>query len=353
MDRLATFVVEDVIPAFNSFVEKYGPAITKTFRDLSEFIATNVVPILRDHLIPFIQRVAEFIGERLVPVIRDIAVKTLDGLRKVFEAVSQKIRDNQDNIDKLVGFLRDFGGFVQQYVAPVLITVLGKAFDFVAKAIGPVIDVIFDLIGVFATLGSFVIKIASSVLGAIEGMVNGFIKIINGVISVANKIPGIDIGEVGEVNIPRPSLGVAPPAPVRTPTVPSGVTDSFQRTIAPLGSPSFTPGVDEGLDEEDEEDGRGGGRGGGRRRGAGGGGGGGGGVGGAVDMSFSGSLLNNAFLQGNSAYEPDQGGTPSGFGVVNVTVNTVSADSNLPNLIVDALQRYNLVNGPIDISVID
>jgi hypothetical protein len=226
--------------------------------------------------------------------------------------------------------------------------VLGKAFDFVAKAIGPVIDVIFDLIGVFATLGSFVIKIASSVLGAIEGMVNGFIKIINSVIGAANKIPGIAIDKVGDVNIPRPSLGVAPPAPVRTPTVPSGVTDSFQRSIAPIGLPSFTPGVDEGLEEEDEEEG---GRGGG-------------GKGGTVKIApvsmegqvrttggipegFGGGAGTGAVL-GTAAVLDGMTGGPS---VVNVTINTVSADANLPTLIVEALQQYNLVNGPIDVAV--
>jgi len=36
---------------------------------------------------------------------------------------------------------------------------------------------------------------------------------------------------------------------------------------------------------------------------------------------------------------------------VNITVNTVSADANLPNLIVDALQQYNLVSGPLDVQI--
>jgi hypothetical protein len=38
-------------------------------------------------------------------------------------------------------------------------------------------------------------------------------------------------------------------------------------------------------------------------------------------------------------------------GVVNVVVNTVSADANLPNLIVEALQTYNLTSGPIDVAI--
>ena len=36
---------------------------------------------------------------------------------------------------------------------------------------------------------------------------------------------------------------------------------------------------------------------------------------------------------------------------VSITVNTVSADANLPNLIVDALQQYNLVSGPLDVQI--
>jgi len=38
-------------------------------------------------------------------------------------------------------------------------------------------------------------------------------------------------------------------------------------------------------------------------------------------------------------------------GGVNIVVNTVSADANLPNLIVEALQQYNLTSGPIDVAI--
>jgi hypothetical protein len=36
---------------------------------------------------------------------------------------------------------------------------------------------------------------------------------------------------------------------------------------------------------------------------------------------------------------------------VNITVNTVTADANLPNLIVESLQRYNLISGPVDVQI--
>jgi hypothetical protein len=38
-------------------------------------------------------------------------------------------------------------------------------------------------------------------------------------------------------------------------------------------------------------------------------------------------------------------------GTVNITVNTVTADAELPNLIVEALQQYNLTSGPLDVEI--
>jgi hypothetical protein len=36
---------------------------------------------------------------------------------------------------------------------------------------------------------------------------------------------------------------------------------------------------------------------------------------------------------------------------VNITVNAVTADAGLPNLIVEQLQLYNLISGPLDVQV--
>lgn len=60
--------------------------------------------------------------------------------------------------------------------------------------------------------------------------------------------------------------------------------------------------------------------------------------GGAIDSSYSGDIFSLEALAARAS-------------VVNITVNTVSADANLPNLIVDALQQYNLVSGPIDVAI--
>lgn len=344
LSKIAEFIINDVVPAFQRIVEKYGPMLADVFQKIADFIGEKVVPVMRDKLIPFIQRVAEFIGEKLVPVIRDVAIKVFEGLRDIFEKVTEKIQDNQDNIRKITDFFRTLVDFVVQKVAPVLGVVLSKAFDVVGAAIGPVIDVVFDLMGVFADLGKFILKIAGFVLDVIEGMVNGVIDGINLLIRVLNKIPGINIGEIGNVSFTLPNLGNAPTAPSATGT--SG-PDAVERRLAAM-TPS---GFDFSFGGTD---------------GGGGGGGGGGGskkpqkptpvdmtgqvtIFGGTDISGGGGGGFGAIMDTMAFLDGLTGGAPTV--VNNVTVNTVTADANLPNLIVDALQQYNITSGPIDVAI--
>ena len=347
MDNLANFIVEKLIPFFNQISEKYGPKVREAFAAISAFVTDRLVPAVRDRLLPIFQRVAEFIQDRLVPVIRDVAIKVFEGLSRIFEIVSQKIQENSGNIEKMRGFFADLIKFVTTYVAPVLTKVLSVAFDVVGAAIGPVIDVVFRLMGALASLGSFVLKIAGFLVKTFELAVNGVIDIVNFAIRQANKInPFGQIDEIGNISISS-GFGAAPTAPA----APSGATsgpDLVERRLAgmsPAGAGLVIPSLG-GLDD-DEEDGGGGGRG-GRRRGDGGGG-----------------LIGQGGRGGESVFSPGLGGVDlSGFQLgplspadmaalsqINITVNTVSADANLPNLIVDALQQYNLIAGPIDVQI--
>jgi hypothetical protein len=346
LSKIAEFIVEDVVPAFQKLVDKYGPALAAIFEKIAIFIGDKVVPVIRDRLLPFIQQVAEFIGEKLVPVIRDVAIKVFDGLRQIFEKVSDKIQENSGNIEKMRDFFGDLIKFVTTYVAPTLTKVLGVAFDVVGKAIGPVIDVVFTFMGALSSLGSFVLKIAGFLVGTFEKAVNGIIDVVNFAIRQANKLnPFSDIPEIGKVSISS-SFGAAPSAP----SAPgAAVPDRLDRMESGASSmPSFTiPPV-----------------GGGTSTGAGGGGGGGGGAA-ATPFDPSAYDAKNRFYTMpaelssaygvksrfyeipsalDAAYAPKQA-------IYNVTVNTVTADANLPNLVVEALQTYNLVSGPLDVQI--
>jgi hypothetical protein len=346
LSKIAQFIVEDVVPAFQKLVDKYGPALAAIFEKIAIFIGDKVVPVIRDRLLPFIQQVAEFIGEKLVPVIRDVAIKVFDGLRQIFEKVSDKIQENSGNIQKMRDFFGDLIKFVTTYVAPTLTKVLGVAFDVVGKAIGPVIDVVFTFMGALSSLGSFVLKIAGFLVGTFEKAVNGIIDVVNFAIRQANKLnPFENIPEIGKVSISS-SFGAAPSAP----SAPgAAVPDRLDRMESGASSmPSFTiPPVGGGTST--------------------GGGAGGGGGGAAATSPFDPSAydaknryytmpaeLSSAYAAKSRFYE-----IPSALdaayapkqAIYNVTVNTVTADANFPSLVVEALQTYNLVSGPLDVQI--
>jgi len=340
LSKIAEFIVNDVVPAFGRIVDKYGPALAEIFEKIAAFIGEKVVPVMRDRLIPFIQQVAEFIGEKLVPVIRDVAIKVFDGLRRIFEIVSDKIEENRDKIANIIDFYRQLSNFIIDRVAPILVRTLGVAFEIVAKAIGPVIDIVFTLMSAFADLYKFLLKVAGGVLDVIEGMVNGVVDGVNLMIRALNALPGIDIDPIGKVNITLPSLpspaGVAAPTAFSGNTRETGITPTVPTITVPgLAATVTTP------------------TGGGSR--------GGGGKGGEADESLREGMV--TILPSTEVFGAAGGG---GFGaamgnealldgmtggVVNVVVNTVSADANLPNLIVEALQTYNLTSGPIDVAI--
>jgi len=339
LSKIAEFIVKDVVPAFQRIVDKYGPAMAAIFEKIADFIGNKVVPVIRDRLLPFIQQTAEFIGEKLVPIIRDVAIKVFEGLRDIFQKVSEKIQQNSGNIEKMKDFFSDLIKFVTTYVAPVLTKVLGKAFDIVAEAIGPVIDVVFNLMGALSSLGSFVLKIAGFLVKTFEAAINGVIDVVNFAIRQANRLnPFSDIPEIGKVSISS-SFGAAPTAPSRGPAIDvSGVTDSFDRFNAGVNTLPNIPTIPAPTVTTPP----GGGGGGSSRRSGGGG-----------DMTIqpfdpsaydAKSRYYEIPAALDAAYAPKQA-------IYNVTVNTVTTDGEFPNKIVEALQTYNLVSGPLDVQI--
>lgn len=341
IEKFATFIMDELVPAFQTLVDKYGPAVASALQRIGDFVGEKVVPVIRDFLLPTLETLFSVFATKIVPVIRDVAVKVFEGLSRIFDIVRTKVEENSETIENLREFFVAIVSFVQKYVAPTLINVLGAAFTVVAKLVGPLIDVLFTLMGALADVGKFLLKIAGFVIRTFEGMVNGVIDGVNLAIRLLNKLPGVSIDEIGSVSFGGASFGNAPTAPTAAaPTAFAGSTIRMDGLEVPNIPTVTIPGV-----ETPPAAAEGGGKGGGAAKpipvdmtgfvgispstNIGGGGGGG----------FGAAMGTEALLDGLTG------------GVVNITVNTVTADANLPTLIVEALQTYNLQNGPVDVQI--
>lgn len=90
-------------------------------------------------------------------------------------------------------------------------------FSGVGKFFGGIWDIIKEKFGKIGsaignTIGDAFKKVVNSIIGFAENTINGFIRAINLAIKLINKIPGVEIGLLGELSIPRLAKGaVIPP----------------------------------------------------------------------------------------------------------------------------------------------
>ena len=347
--NLADFALNNIGPALADLADRIGPFLADAIAKTSRFINDTLIPAFERYLIPVIERViaiwndylipgfvrfVEFFREVLIPILLASAIPIFEGFQKIIEIVAEKVNQNRDTFVKLGQFLETFFIFIRDKVAPVFSKVLVVAFELVGKAIGPVIDFIFDFIDAFVELGKFVLKVAGVVVNIIESMVNGIIAGVNFAIDALNKLPKIDIENVGEISINLPTIS-APTTPGSTFNAPS-LADRIDAPKPSTGS-GFGSGLGSGL---------------GSGSGSGGSGGGGGGIGGGRDLV----TIQNAEVGALTTFGVAERIAAMASGrtqaaPVNITVNTVTADSNLPTLIVEQLQRYNLISGPVDVQI--
>lgn len=351
--NLGDFFLTKLVPIITDLADKIGPFLADAISHVTDFINDQLVPAFDRYLIPVVKTLTKFFTDNLVPAFRffadlivnylvpivmTVAIPIFEGLRKIFDIIVEKIDENRESFRKYGELLLQFYGFIRDRIAPILGKVLAVAFDIVAKAIGPVIDVVFNLLDAFVSLGKFVINIAETVLNVIEAMVNGIISGVNFAIKALNLLPGVEIDVIGNVSISLPSIS-APSSPSGTDFDAPGRADRID-TPGTISTPGFTV-PDVSLP---------GGGGGGSSRG--GGGGGSAGIGIPDQTIFStpetSALTTFGMAERIAAMESARA---SQAAPVNITVNTVTADANLPNLIVESLQRYNLISGPVDVQI--
>jgi len=147
-------------------------------------------------LLPIIQKLVEFVVNEVVPALGKFA--------QFFKPITDAIANNKEEFATFIAF-------IQKYVVPVLVDVLGGAFKVVGQIAGGIINVI------------------GAVIGGLNSLIAGAVAGINALIRVYNSIPFLpNVGLISAPSISVPSVSI--------PSVSSGVV------VPKVVVPSVTPG---------------------------------------------------------------------------------------------------------------
>lgn len=140
-------------------------------------------------LLPIIQQLVEFIVNKVVPALGSFA--------DFFKPITDAIEKNKETF-------MTFIDFIQKYVVPVLVTVLGGAFKVVGEIAGGIINVI------------------GAVISGLNALIAGAVSGINALIRVYNSIPFLpNVSQISAPSISVPSVSIpkSPSASISVPTI--------------------------------------------------------------------------------------------------------------------------------------
>ena len=179
---------------FQQVTEKVGIALLPVLEKFVNFLLDKVFPTFERYVLPVVEKLtAAFSGNgglsesvtNFTSTLTRIFLPIWNGLVSAFNSVKGAVKDNFSAFVEL-------GTYIQKYLAPIIGSVLGAAFNIVGKIAS----------GVITVVGSVVRVLNGLIGGAIDG-INALIKAYN----FANNIwGGKDIGLIGK---PSTSTGFA------------------------------------------------------------------------------------------------------------------------------------------------
>ena len=133
----------------------------------------------------------ESVGAKLLPIIQDLVQFVIDKVIPALGKFADYFKPITKAIDENKETFKAFGQFIVDYVAPVLVTVLGGAFQVVGKIAGGVIDVV------------------AAVIKGLNFLIQGAVAGINALIGIYNSVPFLpNVSKVSAPSISVPTVSV-------------------------------------------------------------------------------------------------------------------------------------------------
>ena len=362
--------IDRVKIAFGEIVEQIGYAVLPMLEKIAGFITDKVIPV--------VQEFADAFSERGLGGVLDL---TVDKFLNFYDESSNMTKAIISGTIALGGFYVALKAltFVQTVTTLVngmtaainAATVSTGAFQVTALGMAKVVGVAFAAVAItidqaladngMAAKGILrsVVEFANGIITVIEATFNSAVTATNYLIDAMNRIPGVNIDKLSPNKFPRIPVPADPYVGTGTSNLPRLVVPTIEPINAKpsgMGGVTGAAGMPEIPTPSAGQGGAGGGKAAARARAE--------QPGGIIDQlgeDIAQQLIDLGGGAGGGGYgavmgtaavlDGLTGGVSTPPTTISITVNTVTADANLPNLIVDALQQYNITSGPIDVAI--
>lgn len=207
-------VVQPIIAAFIDFVMTQVGEFMTWWNDIWPMLKEVIVKVLevvqriwqrawgaiKDHLLPIFKAIMKIVGGAL-DIIKGIIKTVLAIITGHWGAAWEGIKQILSGVWEIIQGVVEGGWEIIKTVWDAGIAFIKNAWDVFWTILGEGIKGIWE--GIVAGVKAGV----NAVLGVIEGFINGAIANINAVISLANKVPGIEIGTISQISVPRLATG--------------------------------------------------------------------------------------------------------------------------------------------------
>lgn len=207
LTRVADFLNTTLIGYFTFLSETVMPRVSDVFERLSKVFQEQILPVLREYIIPAFLYLADVYYNRILPAVAEVVKILVEKLGAAFAMIREKIEANADSFAKLRDFMDKAVTFVTRYVIPTYGKALGAALDFAIGYLGFLIDA-------FVKVGEVVGPIMAGIVKAVGGMVKGLVAglnfavdAVNAFIGLYNRLPGFlkpwgDVGLLPNIQLP-------------------------------------------------------------------------------------------------------------------------------------------------------
>ncbi|MDW8667585.1 hypothetical protein Q7V90_05265 [Streptococcus suis] len=219
-------IIEFLVGVFTGDWEKAWNGIVQIAKGIWELLS-SIFKFVWDTIVSFLKGV----WNTIVAILQagwDAIVRIFQGLGKWFEDRWKDVENIFSNVGRWFGqkFSEAWNGITNAF---------SNVVGFFRGIYDNIVSWFSNIGGAVATAVSGAFRYAmNGVFATIENAVNGFISMINGVIGLINNIPGVSLGSIGYVNLPRLARGGI----VDSPTV-AMIGEAGKEVVMPLENTGF------------------------------------------------------------------------------------------------------------------